>query len=251
MSVTQAEFTRAMMAPGADIPAGLCDGEGRPAARRFDVYRNNVAASLTEALHEGFPVVAKLLGKENMDGLAGIYLRAHPPSSPLMMYFGAEFPQFLEGMEQLKHFGYLPDVARLELALRRAYHAADADPVAPEALAGLPPEALMEARLQLAPAVQVLASRWPVFGIWRYNTEPGAPKPQAAAQEVLITRPDFDPVPQFLPPGGGAWIGALMQGRSLGAALEAAIAAAPGFDLSAPLALLLQGGAITGIHSKG
>jgi hypothetical protein len=251
MSVSQADFTRAMMDAGQPVPEGLTDHVGEPAGRRFSVYRNNVAASLTEAMHSAFPVIAKLLGKQNMDGLAGIYLRQHPPSSPLMMFYGEHFPAFLEGMEQLRHLGYLGDVARLELALRRAYHAADAAPIAPETLGALPPDALLHTRLALAPAVQVLRSPWPIHAIWRYNTEDGAPKPAPQAQDVLITRPEFDPIPQNLPPAGAVWIRALMAGATIGEAMEHAAAEDEAFDLGSTLALLLQGGAVTGLDSKG
>lgn len=251
MSVSQTDFTRAMMDAGQPVPNGLTDHLGQPAGRRFSVYRNNVAVSLTEAMHSAFPVIAKLLGKQNMDGLAGIYLRQHPPSSPLVMFYGEHFPAFLEGMEQLRHLGYLGDVARLELALRRAYHAADAAAIAPEALGALPPDALLDTRLELAPAVQVLRSPWPIHAIWRFNTEDGAPKPAAQAEDVLITRPEFDPIPQLLPPAGAVWVRALMAGATIGAAMEQAAAEYEAFDLSAPLALLLQGGAVTGLNSKG
>lgn len=250
MSVTQAEFTAAMMDAALPVPDGLIDGAGHPAARRFNVYRNNVAVSLAEALKTAFPVITKLLGEQNMDGLARLYLKAHPPSAPLMMFYGEAFPDFLAHMEQLSHLGYLPDVARLELAERRAYHAADTEALAPDALGALAPEALMQATLTLAPAVQLVRSPWPIHAIWRFNTEDGAPKPEAGAQDVLVTRPAFDPVFHLLPEGGGEWIAALAAGQSFGSAFEAAQAAHPGFDLGANLTLLLQDGAITSVKEK-
>nr|WP_170538840.1 DNA-binding domain-containing protein [Ruegeria arenilitoris] len=247
MSVSQSEFRAALLDPAAPVPEGLLDDQARPAGRRFSVYRNNVAVSLTEAMHQAFPVITKLLGSQNMDGLAGIYLRQHPPSSPLMMFYGENFPEFLAGTEQLAHLGYLPDVARLELALRRAYHAADSQPIAPDALATLPPEDLMQARLGFAPAMHLVRSDWPIHVIWRYNTEDGAPKPQPGAQDVLITRPEFDPSPHLLPPGGFDWITAMQAGQTIGQAFEATTTRTPAFDLGATLALLLQGSAITSV----
>ena len=244
MTVTQTNFHNALLDATQPVPLELSDAQGRPAGRRFSVYRNNVAVSLTEAMHQAFPVIAKLLGKQNMDGLAGIFLRRHPPSSPLMMHYGEAFPDFLAGMEQLAHLGYLPDVARLELAVRRSYHAADSAPIAPEALA-LAPDDLLRARLTFAPAMELLRSAWPIHAIWRFNTEDEAPKPQPGAQDVLITRAEFDPVPHLLPHGGAECIEALQAGQTLGQAHETALAAARDFDLGATLALLLQGNAIT------
>lgn len=246
MSVSQTEFRAALLDPAAPVPDGLQDAQDRPAGRRFSVYRNNVAVSLTEAMHQAFPVITKLLGTQNMDGLAGIYLRQHPPASPLMMYYGTDFPEFLTRNEQLSHLGYLPDVARLELALRRAYHAADCQAIAPDALA-LAPDDLMQAELEFAPSMQLIRSPWPVFSIWRFNTEDGAAKPEPGAQDVLITRLDYDPAPQLLPPGGFDWITAVQVGQTIGQAYETASTQTPEFDLGATLALLLQGGAITSV----
>ncbi|WP_037310171.1 DNA-binding domain-containing protein [Ruegeria halocynthiae] len=246
MSVSQTTFHEALLDPSAAIPDGLLDAKAQPAGRRFSVYRNNVAVSLTEAMHQAFPVITKLLGTKNMDGLAGIFLRKHPPLSPLMMFYGEEFPEFLAGMEQLSHLGYLPDIARLELALRRSYHAADSQPVSENALA-VSPEDVMRAQLGFAPAMQVLRSDWPIYSIWRFNTEEDAPKPEPDGQDVLITRPDYDPHPHLLPLGGADWIARLQSGQTIGDAYENTAADFPEFDLGATLALLLQGGAISSV----
>ncbi|WP_209596907.1 DNA-binding domain-containing protein [Ruegeria sp. HKCCSP351] len=246
MSVSQSEFRAAMMDASAPVPGGLLDGGARPAGRRFSVYRNNVAVSLTEAMHQAFPVIAKLIGAQNMDGLAGIFLRQHPPSSPLMMFYGEAFPDFLAGMPQLAHLGYLPDVARLEIALRKSYHAADSEPAPADVLA-VEPEQVMQARLQFAPAMQVIRSDWPIFAIWRFNSEENAPKPNAGAEDVLITRAEFDPTPNPLPAGGADWIACMQDGDTIGDAYEKTTAKLTEFDLGTTLALLLQGGAITSV----
>ncbi len=247
MTTAQTEFVRALLDLGTQVPTGLIDPAGRPARKRFDVYRNNVVVSLTDALETGFPVLQKLLGEANFRGLAGLFLRRHPPQSPLLMHYGAPMPAFLENFGPLKHLPYLADVARLELALRASYHAADADPIDPAALGALSPEALTASRLRLAPAVRVISSPWPIFGIWRRNTEEDAPKPEIRPEDVLVARPEFDPFPVLLPPGGAAFVAALVEGLSVGAALDAG-ACHEGFDLGAVLSALIATGAITRIE---
>ena len=241
MTSPQATFTAALLDPTRPAPEGLADGHS---GRRFDVYRNNVAASLTEALITAFPTVTKLLGEANMRPLATLHLRAHPPSSPLMMHYGAAFPDFLASLEQLQRLGYLPDIARLELALRRSYHAADARPIDPQTLAAHSPEALLHARLTLAPAVELARSNWPIHAIWRFNTEENAPKPAMRPEDVLISRPGFDPLVHLLPPGGADFVETLQSGGCFGDAC-ATLAEA---DIAAMLGLLLQGQAIIAIN---
>ena len=79
------------------------------------------------------------------------------------------------------------------------------------------------------------------------NTEDGAPKPDSGAEDILITRPDYDPAPHLLPQGGAHWIAGLRAGQTLGDAFEETTSQFPEFDLGATLALLLQGGAINSV----
>ncbi|WP_425041293.1 putative DNA-binding domain-containing protein [Primorskyibacter sp. S187A] len=243
MSV-EAPFRAALLDPELAIPEGLLDGDGNPAGRRYNVYRNNITASLSEALETGFPAIAKLLGEENFRGLARLYLRTHPPSSARMMLYGAAFGDFLDGFEPLAKYPYLGAVARLEFALRESYHAADHQPLDPNALA-VAPEALMQMRLSLAPSVRLLSSPWPIHALWAFNMA-GGPKPSGGGQDVVILRAEFDPEPHVLPPGGHAFLSALRAGTTLEAAYEAGLAASESFDLSAILTLLIANSALQG-----
>lgn len=248
MSVSQTTFHTALLDPAEAVPQGLSDGLGQPAGSRFSVYRNNVAVSLTEALELSFPAIVKLLGADNFKSIAGIFLRKHPPETPIMMQYGATFPDFLQGFEPLTHIGYLPDVARLEQAIRVSYHAADTDPINPEALQALPPDALAAARLQLAPSLLLVRSPWPIHAIWAFNMEDG-PKPEAQAQNVIILRPEFDPGLTPVTDGTATFIAALQADTTLAEASQNAVDTDAEFDLSQALGVLLSGQAITQIKT--
>lgn len=220
MKVGQTDFTTAILDPDMAVPEGLLDPEGRPAGRRFSVYRNNVAVSLTEALIAAFPTIHKLVGDEFFRAMAGIYLRQYPPSSPLMMHYGQEMPAFLEGFDPVAKLPYLSDVARLELSIRQSYHAADSHPLDPARLQAVDPELLGEVRFQFAPATRLIPSRWPLHDIWQANNGGGAIGDEA--QYVLVTRPEFDPQLTSLDAATGTFTYALMQGAALGEALDQA-----------------------------
>ncbi len=237
-----AAFAAALLDPGLPVPPGLTDPAGRPAGRRFAIYRNNVVVGLTEALATGFPALRRQLGEAEFRALAQAFLRANPPASPLLMFYGAALPRFVAGAGPLAERPWLADLARLDQALRESYHAADAPGVDAAALAALPPERLLAARIRLAPSLRLLSSPWAIHDLWSAT---GPLTPEARPTDLLILRPGFDPVPHELPPGGGAFVAALRDGQTLAAAMDAA---GPDHPLSVTWTLLLTGGALAAIE---
>ncbi|MEM9048465.1 MAG: DNA-binding domain-containing protein [Pseudomonadota bacterium] len=244
-SPSQDGFVKALLDPHRPAPEGLVGKAGEPAGKRFDVYRNNVAVSLTDALETAFPAIRSLVGEAFFRAMAGVYLRQHPPRSPLMMFYGAAMPAFLEAFEPAAKLPYLPDVARLELALRAAYHAADAPAILPDALQAVAPDALAGLRLGFVPAMQLIRSAYPLHAIYRTATQPNAPKPAKTAQAVLVTRPAYDPILDPLNAPAARFIAALAEGAALGPAADAA---GDGLDLGAVLGLLLSRCAIKNVQ---
>jgi len=238
----QRSFGAALLDPEMPPPPGLTDPQGRPAGRRFEIYRNNVAASLTEALATGFPVIAKLLGEDFFKAMAGIFLRAHPPGDPRLQLWGGKFPGFLARFEPVAHLPYLPDMARLELGLRQSYHAAD---TARLPIAHRDPAEVLAIKPRLAPATLILASRFPILTIWRKNMGHPDLTIDWTPETVLITRPDFDPVPQLLPEAGTTLARHLKGRLTLAQAVTATQTLEPDADAAALLTLFLSAGALT------
>jgi hypothetical protein len=238
----EAAFAAALLDPDAAVPPGIVDPLGRPSPRRFSVYRNNVASSLTRALEAAFPTVRKLVGDEFFAAMAGVFLRAHPPTSRIMMLYGDDLPGWLEQFPPVAHLGYLPDVARLDQAMRESYHAADSDPLPEAGFQRLVAGDMAGLRLRLAPSLRLVRSRWPVQSIWAATVEAGPP-PQPGAEAALVLRPHYDPRPHRLSDADGAFVAALLRGQTLGESLDLA---GPTVDLPAVLSLLVSGQAIVG-----
>lgn len=249
MTARQDSFRAALLNSAAPLPTGLTDGHGQQAGRRFSVYRNNVVASLIAALETAFPATLKTVGRGAFRQIAGVYIRQHPPTSPIMMQYGDGFAAFLQGFPPVAHLRYLPDLAVLEQARRDVYHAKDAPPANLGALASLPPEQLGRSRLGLAPALRMVRSDWPVHGIWAFNMIDGAPKPPHHGQNVLITRPGFDPEMTVIDAAMLAFAEAIAAHRTLQDASDHATALDPDFDLGSALGPLLAGGAICHINA--
>jgi hypothetical protein len=253
--MTQTAFAKALLDPEAAVPPGLVDPMGRPARGRFSVYRNNVASSLTRALEAAFPTVRKLVGEEFFAAMAGVFLRAHPPRSRMLMLYGDDLPGWLATFPPVAHLGYLPDVARLDQAMRESYHAADSTPLPEAALQALLGVDIAAQSFRLAPALRLVQSAWPVQQIWAANAEGGAP-PSPGPETALILRPEFDPRPHRLSRADGVFVRGLMAGQTLGQSLDEAGTSEAGtseagtsVDLPAVLSLLITGKAIIGVNS--
>jgi len=227
-----------------ELPPGLTARFPDEAARRFAVYRNNVAHSLTAALAQRFPVIRRLVGEAFFDAMALIFVAAHRPSGPVLHEWGAEFPAFLEGFPPLADYPYMADVARIELARGIAFHAADARPAQPDSFAGVDPALL---RLRLHPSVQVLRLSCPAVSIWAMN-QPGAqqrPLDDTRAEIALVLRDPGYAVPvREIGDGDAVLIAQTFSGATLTEAAEAAMAADPRHDPKALVLHLMQSGAI-------
>ena len=248
----QAQFVRAIFFDAAPTPAAISAPSSAVCASRFGVYRNNVVASLTNALAARYPMVRKLLWDDAFHRIARLYVTAEPPRSPVLFEYGESFPQFIRAFGRNVAAEYLADVARLEAARTRAYHAADAQPVGKKAFAALSPERLAGLRVQLHPSVVLLQSRFPMVSIWESNQDDGGTRlSEWRPESALVARPDLDVEVWRLPAGGYEFLSALSQGRSIAASVEQATANAVDFDLTASMTTLVKSNIVVGLLRYG
>jgi hypothetical protein len=248
----QAAFAAALLDPARPAPPGLIGPDGEDSARRFAVYRNNVSVALIDALRANFPATNRIVGADFFTAMARAYSVSEPPASPVLLDYGAGFPDFIGRFEPAASLPYLADVARIERAWTEAYHAPEASSLDPVLLSRIPSDQAAHLRFSIHPSVRIVRSRFPALTIWRMNIDDGEPAPvdlDRGGEETLVARPEADVEVRSIPPGGAEFIAALAEGHALVEAAEVALHAANCFDLAANLTAIFGAGVLAACHA--
>jgi hypothetical protein len=244
-----AVFASGLIDPMQATPTLVSGPSGKSAVKRYNVYRNNVTASLIDALAAIYPAVQRITGVEFFRAMARFHVRATPPASPLLFEYGRGFPAFIEAYEHATAMPWLADVARLERAWLDAYHAADAAPLSPDSLASIPSDRLADVVFTAHPAARIVRSRYAAATIFSANRgdAPTGTIEAGTLEDALVTRPDLDVVVRHVPEGGAEFLICLMSGRTLGEAAALASTSSASFDLAANIAGMIQAGVFTAV----
>jgi hypothetical protein len=161
----------------------------------------------------------------------------HPSGDGDLNLFGRHFAQFLDSFPHVASYPHFPDLARLEWALHRALHGADAPGISAAELAALSAAEFETLPLTLHPACHLLQSEWPTLALWQAHQIDGAPLPLMvrAPGWALVVRPLWQPRVLALTEAGHAALSALERGKHFGAALDAAFDVDPDFDVASHL----------------
>jgi hypothetical protein len=263
MSTAQ-NFADALLDRDAEPPPGLSTWNGSDPAHRFSVYRNNVMVSLIDALADSYPVTQALVGESFFRAMARLFVIANLPRSPVLAWYGEGFGDFIGDFPPASSVPYLADMARLELARVRAYHAADVVPLTVTALSKLltDTQRLPDVRFSLHPSLYAFRSAYAVISLWRAHQAQSWTENQddalatalaeidpAQPEDGLVLRSGLDVTILAITPGAAEFILALQQGIRFGDATAHAVTIDTNFDLTATLGHLLQAGTITHAES--
>ncbi|WP_018152432.1 HvfC/BufC N-terminal domain-containing protein [Leeia oryzae] len=244
------------VARGGEVPEGLLDVTSQA---RVGAYQRNHLLNRVEALKASYPILLQLVGEPFFEAMAAAYVKATPAVSANLHDDGADFDRWVGQFPPAAHLPYLPDVARLEWALHRAYYAPDVSLFDPARLAEVPPDAVGQLCFRFTPATRLLTSAWPLFDIWAYH-QPGQTEspPVNLAQgggAVLVCRTSDGCMPQVLTASDASAIEAMLAGATFAEAVDAAVALDDAFTPGPLLARLLSWQALhdirlaEGVHS--
>lgn len=247
-----AGFASALLDPERAPPAFVEGPHGKAARKRYAVYRNNVTVGLIDALAATFPATMRITGVDFFRAMARFHVRATPPTSPLLFEYGRDLPAFIERYEHARSMPWLADVARLERAWLDAYHAADAEPLLPSALASIPPEQLADTVFVPHPATRIERSTYSAVTIFAANRTDGPVTRIDAGtpEDALVTRPALEVMVRRLPPGGAVFLSSLIAGEPLGTAATVASIEALDFDLSSNIGGMIATGVFADVSRR-
>ena len=251
----QRQFMQQLYADNGAAPGGLIAGATALAAARVGVYRNNLRANFHRVLALEFPVIERLTGTDFFHALAAEFQREHASRSGNLHHIGEPFAAWLTRRFAATEYRWFGDVAALEWAWQEAYVAQDGESAADFSHIGeLTAQQQACIRFAAHPACRIVLSRWPIVSIWEaHHSEAQTDARLAAidmtqAENALILRPARQVRIQLVADAEAALLACLLAGRTLGEALDEALATDPQFDAATALRHAATNGVIVALR---
>jgi len=206
-------------------PVALDDVE--VARVRLGAYAGGYPARIVEALEEAFPAISMILGAEAFRDLARRYRPQVPAGVYSLSDVGVNLPAFLHNDELAERLPFLAELAALEWAWLRAFHAFECERAFdPASALGWGLEEWARTRLTFQPAVAVVQSRWPILDLWNLRETPPEQRREidlaleGRSQNVLVRRDGLRVSIDLVSSAEARLLAALLGGATLGEAIE-------------------------------
>jgi len=196
------------------------------AIERLHAYTGGLPARVYDSLAQDYPALAHVIGASAFHDLVHRYVPLLPAGVYNLNEIGSCLPAFLASDAVAVEFAFAPDLARLELAVRIAFHARERAALDAARLARWTLEDWGEATLRFQPSVAVVSSPWPIRDIWAArNTviEEIDIALEGRPQHVLVHRLGYEVVCEVVEEQEALALEQLLAGRALGEVAEALV----------------------------
>lgn len=196
----------------------------RPGTRRLDVYSGAYPTRVFESLSEMYPAIQRVLGDQAFLSLGGRYVQRYPSTDYNLSNLGLKLPEFLAEDLLTESLPFLPDLADLERAVIRAFHAWTQPALDLPAISAIDPEKLGECRLGFQPETRLVSSRWPVVTIRENREMPDSQfrvQVEGNPERAIVHRTGYEVAVRKLDEMEYSALLTLLEGRTIWEALEA------------------------------
>jgi hypothetical protein len=220
----QTQFSETLLDPSRDVPDFVVKTNGKTSHKRFNVYRNNIMVSLTEAIIDAYPVVSQLVGEEFATAMARVYVADNLPRSPVLLEYGEGYANFIKHFEPAQTLPSLADIAKLEWAWLRSYHSTDVTALRIETLSNFAENKLGNLCFTFCDDVQLLHSSHPIVSIWSAHQGDRIGERlediKSVSEYVLVNRPLWNVEVRTLEPSTYRFFTSLQAGLPLSMAID-------------------------------
>lgn len=231
----QAEFVEALL--GNDFTSGPVIP-----LQHLALHRNNMLASLSDALQSTYPLVFALLGESFFNMATREYIRQYPSRSGNLNEYGEYFSTFLAGYKPIRDLIYLAEVAEFEWICHTLYTAPNHPPYAAHALTHFAPEQYEQLHFILNPAARLQQFHFPILDIvdlCKANSQQNINMNKGGVDLLLIRR-DLDISLIALERDDYLFLEALSADLTLNDALHAAFSSNENYPLAEKLPEFIQ-----------
>lgn len=197
--------------------------------RGMDIYRRNLRATASQALRITYPTVFKLIGEPLFQFASDKLLQLAPPGVGDWGMWGAELDQVLSSITELEDYPYVADSARLDWILHQTERSADME-FDSSTLNLLMERDLDEIFVGFPASTALIKTDFPVIEVWYSNHSDHSEQfverfnqrfeEDQLRQSILVYRPQFRAAMKELDEQQYKWFAALMNGKSIGHALD-------------------------------
>jgi len=202
-----------------DFSSLIAVSERDTPVERLRVYAGGYPIRVQEALAESFPAVAHVVGESAFADLVYRYVETRPLHSYNLNDAGADLPGFLPTDPLTARLQFLPDLARLEWQVARAFHAHEQRTFDPTAVTSWSMDDWEGARLRFQPWVALVTSEWPIREIWESRETPIEEIDidlHLHPDRVLVRRSGYSVLCESVDDAEAELLGALLEGQTLG-----------------------------------
>ena len=186
---------------------------------RLAVYTSGYPARLVEAMREAYPAVAHLTGAATFAHIVERYSATLPARPCNLNFVGDDLPEFLGEDSLQERLPFLADLARLERAVQRVFHATQSRALDTTTLTDWTADDWENATLQFQPTVACIRSPFPLVELWQARHSPREEIDLLIDQQeraVLVHRSAYDVHCTVIDVREGATLSWLLDGLMLG-----------------------------------
>src|SRR5882757_3451378 len=140
LAALQEQFQSYVLGAAPGIEAAVIGNDKSDARAPLNVYADAYRLRLLEVLGNDYEALRLFLGADKFERMGRAYIEAHPSDTASVRWFGRHLAEFLNNTAGYAARPVLGELALFEWKKAEVFDSPDAEPVALEAIAAVPPE---------------------------------------------------------------------------------------------------------------